>query len=43
MSTKYKVGEDAIPHFVTFTVVDWIDVITSWLFHHFSSAEENKE
>ena len=26
MSSKYKVGEDAIPHFVTFTVVGWIDV-----------------
>ncbi len=26
MSSKYKVGEDAIPHFVTFTVVGWLDV-----------------
>ncbi len=25
MSSKYKVGDDAIPHFVTFTVVGWID------------------
>jgi len=28
MSSKYKVGEDAIPHFVTFSVVgclpDWV-------------------
>jgi putative transposase len=28
MSSKYKPGEDAIPHFVTFTVVGWIDVFT---------------
>ena len=29
MSSKYKVGEDAIPHFVTFTTVGWIDVFPS--------------
>ena len=28
MSSKYKVGEDAIPHFVTFTIVGWIDVFS---------------
>lgn len=28
MSSKYKVGEDAMPHFVTFTVVGWIDVFS---------------
>lgn len=28
MSSKYKVGEDAIAHFVTFTVVGWIDVFS---------------
>jgi putative transposase len=28
MSSKYKVGDDAIPHFVTFTVVGWIDVFS---------------
>lgn len=28
MSSKYKVGEDAIPHFVTFTVVGWVDVFS---------------
>ena len=28
MSDKYKVGEDAIPHFITFTVVGWIDVFS---------------
>lgn len=28
MSNKYKVGEDAIPHFVTFSVVGWIDVFS---------------
>jgi putative transposase len=28
MSGKYKVGEDAISHFVTFTVVGWIDVFS---------------
>lgn len=26
MSSKYRVGEDAIPHFVTFTVVGWVDL-----------------
>jgi hypothetical protein len=25
MSSKYKPGEDAIAHFVTFSVVGWID------------------
>jgi len=28
MSSKYKVGEDAIPHFITFTVIGWIDVFS---------------
>lgn len=28
MSSKYKVGEDAIPHFITFSVVGWIDVFS---------------
>ncbi|WP_462255198.1 REP-associated tyrosine transposase [Ferruginibacter sp.] len=28
MSSKYKVGEDAIPHFVTFSVAGWIDVFS---------------
>ena len=28
MSSKYKVGEDAIAHFVTFAVVGWIDVFS---------------
>ena len=28
MSSKYNVGEDAIPHFVTFSVVGWIDVFS---------------
>lgn len=28
MSSKYKVGEDAIPHFITFAVVGWIDVFS---------------
>ena len=28
MSSKYKVGEDAIPHFVTISVVGWIDVFS---------------
>jgi hypothetical protein len=28
MSGKYKVGEDELPHFVTFTVTDWIDVFS---------------
>ena len=34
MSGKYKVGDDALPHFVTFSVVGWIDVF---------SREEYKE
>ncbi len=28
MSGKYKVGENEVPHFVTFTVVGWIDVFS---------------
>jgi REP element-mobilizing transposase RayT len=28
MSSKYKPGEDAIPHFITFTVVGWLDVFS---------------
>ncbi|MGC4094655.1 MAG: transposase [Polyangiaceae bacterium] len=32
MSEKYKVGEDAVPHFVTFTVVGWIDVFSRELY-----------
>lgn len=32
MSTKYKVGEDAIPHFVTFTVVSWIDIFSKEIY-----------
>ena len=28
MSSKYKVGEDAISHFVTFTIVGWINVFS---------------
>ena len=28
MSSKYKVGEDAIAHFVTFAVVGWVDVFS---------------
>ena len=28
MSSKYKVGDDAIPHFITFSVVGWIDIFT---------------
>lgn len=28
MSSKYKVKDSAIPHFVTFTIVGWIDVFS---------------
>jgi REP element-mobilizing transposase RayT len=28
MSSKYRVGEDATPHFVTFSVVGWVDVFS---------------
>ena len=28
MSSKYKTGNQAIPHFVTFTIVGWADVFT---------------
>jgi putative transposase len=34
MSSKYKVGESQIPHFVTFSVVAWIDMF---------SREQHKE
>lgn len=32
MSSNYKVGEDSTPHFVTFTVVAWIDVFSRELY-----------
>lgn len=28
MSSKYQVGDERFAHFVTFTVVNWIDVFT---------------
>ena len=28
MSSKYKHGDSALPHFITFTIVDWIDIFT---------------
>lgn len=28
MSTKYKISDSSIPHFVTFSVVGWIDVFS---------------
>jgi putative transposase len=28
MSTKYKFGDNEIAHFITFSVVNWIDALT---------------
>jgi hypothetical protein len=28
MSSKYKVSDSTMPHFVTFTVVGWIDIFS---------------
>ena len=28
MSVKYKTGYDQLPHFLTFSVVEWIDALT---------------
>lgn len=28
MSVKYKTGDDQMPHFITFSVVEWIDALT---------------
>jgi hypothetical protein len=28
MSSKYQVGDERFTHFITFTVVNWIDVFT---------------
>ena len=28
MSTKYKTGDNEIPHFITFSVIKWIDALT---------------
>ena len=28
MATRYRFGEDGFPHFVTCTVINWIDVFT---------------
>jgi hypothetical protein len=32
MSSKYKVAEDTVPHFVTFTVISWIDIFIRELY-----------
>ena len=32
MSVKYKTGDDAIAHFITFATVDWVDVFTRNLY-----------
>ena len=28
MSTKYKTGDNELAHFITFSVVNWIDALT---------------
>jgi len=28
MSVRYKTGDDQLPHFITFSVVEWIDALT---------------
>jgi len=28
MSGKYRVGDDEVPHFISFSTVNWIDVLT---------------
>ncbi|MGF1637922.1 MAG: hypothetical protein ACFCUU_12675 [Cyclobacteriaceae bacterium] len=28
MSERYKVGDDLNPHFITSTIVDWVDLFT---------------
>ena len=47
MSGKYKVGDDALPHFVTFSVVGWIDVFSREQYkelfvHSFKYCQKNK-
>ena len=32
MSSKYKPGENHLPHFVTFSIVGWVDVFTRHLY-----------
>ena len=32
MSVKYKTGDDAIAHFITYATVDWVDVFTRNLY-----------
>ncbi len=32
MSVKYKTGDDELPHFITFSIVEWIDVFTRSLY-----------
>jgi hypothetical protein len=41
MSGKYKVGNSAVPHFVTFTAVAWIDVFSRDNTRSFSLAVLN--
>lgn len=47
MSSKYKVGEDAIAHFVTFSVIGWIDVFSREIYkeifvNSLKHCQENK-
>lgn len=28
MSERYKIGDSTIPHFITITVIDWVDLFT---------------
>jgi putative transposase len=47
MSSKYKVGEDAIAHFVTFSVVGWVDVFSREIYkeiflNSLKHCQENK-
>ena len=28
MATKYRFGDSSVPHFITFAVVNWIDVFS---------------
>jgi len=32
MSERYKIGDSQIPHFITFTIIDWVDLLTRPLY-----------
>lgn len=34
MSSKYKVKKQAVPHFITITIIDWLDLFSKSIYKH---------